>query len=140
MTWKELIKNYPCSIERLNNWCQNRENINIDFVTSMDTENEITFVPKSIKFLYDFFDKFPLYVILDQFDDCNFFVKITSYEVYDETKAFCQDGHIEEVYESASNGMEVFIFESRKDAEIHAFEKAFEILEQRIVYTPADHY
>jgi len=76
------------------------------------------------------FDSIPILITLYHFDMGEFCVKINLYENYrEDEKMFESDGHIEEIYDSCDANL---IFDTRIEAENHAFVTAFTFLEARI--------
>lgn len=139
MDWRQ-IKDFPKSWEKLRDWLYIKnidKPMNYNFrqsskkvvcFTYNDLQNTIN-VPIDSRFLYDFFDYLPMFVLIKQFDAGEFYVEIWAFEINDETTTFEMEGHIELLYDSSVFNM---FFDSRIEAETHAFVKAFEMLETRL--------
>lgn len=74
-------------------------------------------------YLYQFFDSIGIFVTLYHFDMGEFVPAINMYENYKEKNA-PKEGHIELVFDGAESNM---IFDTRHEAELAGFEKAFQI-------------
>jgi hypothetical protein len=127
MIWKEISENYPISFDQFLTW-SNR--------ASFMKTGQLHFIEGGLfdenlnRELYDFFDSIPILITLYHFDMGEFCVKINLYENYrEDEKMFESDGHIEEIYDSCDANL---IFDTRIEAENHAFVTAFTFLEARI--------
>ena len=106
-------------------------NIQDKFRTYINEQTPVDWTPnwKDIPacYLYDFFDSIHILVTLYHFDMGEFVPLINMYENYTpETTPIAEEGHIEIVFDGQHEGL---IFDTRKEAEIVAFEKAFELAE-----------
>jgi len=127
MNWKEIQTLYPKAFEQMIAWV-NISDVNNPKFGQLEYNAEVGYnLPiGSFRWLYDFFDSFPIFIILQQFDDGDFYALVRLFENYG-TDKYAKEGHLDwEFY--AGKDHESGIFTNRIDAEIDGFEHAFELL------------
>ena len=102
MNWDEIDKKYPKSYKKVVDWFEAKYDLNLDY-------------PTDIRYLYDFFDEQGIYIGIDSTSGKAFFCWIDT-EPEDAT-----------IY----LGGDTKYWDNRVEAEMIAFEKAFEILENK---------
>lgn len=128
MNWKEIQTQYPKAFEQMITWI-NVQDVQNPKYHQMEFNSDVGYnLPiGSIRWLYDFFDSLPIFIILEQFDMGEFYAVVRLFENYGDDK-FAQDGHLDwEWYEGKDT--QHTIFEKRLDAELDGFEKAFKLLD-----------
>jgi len=124
MNWKEIKRKYPKAHRKFENWAIDHEYLGINEPFSGKTLNHIYYDNHD---LYDFFDKQKIYITIDWY-----YVKCYEYN-YNLDKDFeVKSNKINWNYCIRPYSLTIPNFETRPKAENGAFEKAFEILEEKI--------